>query len=231
MLSVEEAITGRRSIRAFLPKPVPREIIGKILLIAGRAPSGTNIQPWKVWVLDGKVRDQVVGEMKAGHDAGDNGRREYHYDMQNWREPYLARRRACGFGLYNTIGIPRGDKERMRAQQGRNYQFFDAPVGLIFSIDRDLEIGSWVDYGMFLQSIMVAEALRRLSRDHRMVLLECYFRGCTAAQAAARIGVPVETVRNWEQGKRSPRGPARALLKLIEQAPEAAFAALGCKSR
>ena len=156
MLSVEEAITGRRSIRAFLPKPVPREIIGKILLIAGRAPSGTNIQPWKVWVLDGKVRDEVVGEMRAGHDAGDNGRREYHYDMQNWREPYLARRRACGFGLYNTIGIPRGDKERMRAQQGRNYQFFDAPVGLIFSIDRDLEIGSWVDYGMFLQSIMVA---------------------------------------------------------------------------
>jgi nitroreductase len=130
MLSVEEAITGRRSIRAFLPKPVPREIIGKILLIAGRAPSGTNIQPWKVWVLDGKVRDQVVGEMKAGHDAGDNGRREYHYDMQNWREPYFARRRACGFGLYNTIGIPRGDKERMRAQQGRNYQFFDAPVGI-----------------------------------------------------------------------------------------------------
>ena len=156
MLSVEEAITGRRSIRAFMPKPVPREIIQKILLIAGRAPSGTNIQPWKVWVLDGKVRDELVREMKAGYDAGDSGHREYHYDMQNWREPYLARRRACGFGLYNTIGIPRGDKERMRAQQGRNYQFFDAPVGLIFSIDRDLEIGSWVDYGMFLQSIMVA---------------------------------------------------------------------------
>ena len=156
MLSVEEAITGRRSIRAFLPKPVPREIIQKVLLIAGRAPSGTNIQPWKVWVLDGKVRDEVVGEMRAGHDAGDNGQREYHYDLQNWREPYLARRRACGFGLYNTIGIPRGDKERMCDQQGRNYQFFDAPVGLIFSIDRDLEIGSWVDYGMFLQSIMVA---------------------------------------------------------------------------
>jgi nitroreductase len=156
MLSVEEAITGRRSIRAFLPKPVPREIIQKVLLIAGRAPSGTNIQPWKVWVLDGKVRDEVVREMRAGHDAGDNGHREYHYDLQQWREPYLARRRACGFGLYNTIGIPRGDKERMRDQQGRNYQFFDAPVGLIFSIDRDLEIGSWVDYGMFLQSIMVA---------------------------------------------------------------------------
>ena len=107
-------------------------------------------------MLDGKVRDEVVREMKAGHDAGDNGHREYHYDLQQWREPYLARRRACGFGLYNTIGIPRGDKERMRDQQGRNYQFFDAPVGLIFSIDRDLEIGSWVDYGMFLQSIMVA---------------------------------------------------------------------------
>jgi len=156
MMSVEEAITGRHSVRAFLPKPVPREMIGKILLIAGRAPSGTNIQPWKVWVLDGKVRDEVVREMKGGHDAGHDGRREYHYDMQNWREPYLARRRACGFGLYGKLGIQKGDKERMRAQHGRNYAFFDAPVGLIFSIDRDLERGSWVDYGMFLQSIMVA---------------------------------------------------------------------------
>jgi nitroreductase len=155
-MSVEEAIMGRRSIRAFLPTPVPRELIQNILRIAGRAPSGTNCQPWKVWVLDGKVRDAVVREMKRGHDAGEDGRREYHYDMQQWREPYLGRRRACGWGLYGTLGIERGDKARMRDQQGRNYLFFDAPVGLIFSIDRDLERGSWVDYGMFLPSIMIA---------------------------------------------------------------------------
>ena len=156
MMSVEEAITGRRSIRAFLGKPVPRELIEKILLIAGRAPSGSNIQPWKVWVLAGKVRDEIVREIAQGHAAGFEGHWEYRYYPHDWREPYLARRRDCGFGLYNTIGIPRGDKVRMREQHGRNYLFFDAPVGIIFSIDRDMEIGSWLDTGMFLQSIMVA---------------------------------------------------------------------------
>jgi nitroreductase len=139
-----------------------------------------------VWVLDGKVRDEVVREMKAGYDAGDSGHREYHYDMQNWREPYLARRRACGFGLYNTIGIPRGDKERMRAQQGRNYQFFDAPVGLIFSIDRDLEIGSWVDYGMFLQSIMVAARSFGLETCPQAALCSRH------ALLQKRLGIPPE---------------------------------------
>jgi nitroreductase len=156
MMTVEEAITGRRSIRAFLPKPVPRELVEKILLIAGRAPSGSNIQPWKVWVLEGKARDDIVREICEGYDAGFEGHWEYRYYPHDWREPYLARRRACGFGLYNTIGIPRGDKVRMREQHGHNYTFFDAPVGLIFSIDRDMEIGSWLDYGIFLQSIMVA---------------------------------------------------------------------------
>ena len=137
-------------------------------------------------MLDGKVRDEVVREMKAGYDAGDSGHREYHYDMQNWREPYLARRRACGFGLYNTIGIPRGDKERMRAQQGRNYQFFDAPVGLIFSIDRDLEIGSWVDYGMFLQSIMVAARSFGLETCPQAALCSRH------ALLQKRLGIPPE---------------------------------------
>jgi nitroreductase len=155
MITVEEAITGRQSIRAFLPRPVPRELIERILNVAGRAPSGSNIQPWKVWVLEGEVKEALSRELKAEHDSGSAGQWEYAYYPRNWREPYLARRRACGFGLYNTIGIGRGDKAAMHAQHGRNYLFFDAPVGLLFSIDRDMEIGSWLDYGMFLQSIMV----------------------------------------------------------------------------
>jgi len=156
MLTVEEAITGRRSNRAFLPKPVPRELIERILQIAGRAPSGSNVQPWLVWVLDGAVRDEIVGDLAARYDRGEVSEREYNYYPVKWREPYLARRRACGWGLYGTLGIGRADKDKMHAQHGRNYCFFDAPVGLIFSIDRDLEMGSWLDYGMFLQSIMVA---------------------------------------------------------------------------
>ena len=107
MMTVEEAITGRRSIRAFLPKPVPRELIERILLIAGRAPSGSNVQPWKVWVLDGAVRDEIRRELADRYDRGQVSQREYNYYPEKWREPYLARRRACGWGLYGTLGIGR----------------------------------------------------------------------------------------------------------------------------
>ncbi len=156
MMTVEEAITGRCSIRAFLPKPVPRELIERVLLTAGRAPSGSNVQPWRVWVLEGAVRDEICREAVGRYDRGEVSKREYNYYPVKWREPYLARRRACGWGLYSTLGIGREDKEKMHAQHARNFTFFDAPVGLIFSIDRELEKGSWLDYGMFLQSIMVA---------------------------------------------------------------------------
>jgi nitroreductase len=157
MMTVEEAITGRRSIRAFLnDKPVPRALIERILQTAGRAPSGSNIQPWKVWVLTGAKKVQLSAEILALHAAGDEGHREYNYYPVKWREPCLARRRACGFGLYKTLGIGREDKARMHAQHARNFKFFDAPVGFIFTIERDMEIGSWLDTGMFLQSIMIA---------------------------------------------------------------------------
>ncbi len=157
MMTVEEAIAGRRSIRAFQKdKPVPRDVVEKILRTAGRAPSGSNIQPWKVWVLTGAKKDQLSAEILARHAAGDDGQREYNYYPVKWREPYLARRRACGFGLYKTLGIGREDKQRMHAQHARNFSFFDAPVGMIFTMDRDMEIGSWLDTGMFLQSIMIA---------------------------------------------------------------------------
>jgi nitroreductase len=156
MMTVEEAITGRRSIRAYLDKPVPRATLEKILRIAGRAPSGSNIQPWFVHVLEGTAKDRLAAELQRLHDARDPGSREYDYYPRSWRDPYLTRRRACGFGLYKTLGIGRDDRERMHAQHGLNFSFFGAPLGLIFSIDRDMEKGSWLDYGMFLQSVMVA---------------------------------------------------------------------------
>ena len=156
MMSVEEAITGRHCFRAFLPRPVPRELIERILTIAGRAPSGSNIQPWKVWVLEGAVRDEICRDLVERYDNAPLPARNYNYYPEKWYEPYLARRRACGWGLYGVLGIGRQEKDRMHAQHARNFKFFDAPVGLIFSIDRDLEQGSWLDYGMFLQNIMVA---------------------------------------------------------------------------
>ena len=156
MLSVEDAITGRRSIRAYLDKPVPKATLDKVLAIAGRAPSGSNIQPWHVYVLQGAARDRLVATLMALHRSGAAPDREYNYYPVAWREPYQARRRACGFGLYKTLGIGRDDKARMAEQHGRNFQFFGAPVGLIFTIDRDMEQGSWLDYGMFVQSVMLA---------------------------------------------------------------------------
>lgn len=153
---VAEAITSRRSVRAFLPDPVPRDTITRILQIASRTPSGSNIQPWHVEVVSGGKLDRLTTAITACFDNGDFGGDAYQYYPSTWREPYLERRRETGWGLYSALGIARHEKDRMRAQHRRNFQFFDAPVGLIFSIDRDLPVGSWLDTGLFLQSIMIA---------------------------------------------------------------------------
>lgn len=156
MMTVEEAIVGRQSIRAFRPDPVPQETIERILAIASRAPSGSNMQPWKVRVLTGEAKATLCAELHALHASGEDGEWNYKYYTDVWREPYLERRRRTGWGLYGVLGIVKGDRAGTRAQQGRNLLFFDAPVGLLFTIDRDLEKGSWVDYGAFLQSVMIA---------------------------------------------------------------------------
>jgi nitroreductase len=156
MMTVEQAIVGRQSIRAFEARPVDRELIGRILTIAGRAPSGSNIQPWKVAVLTGEAKRALCDELMALHASGEKGKWAYQYYSDVWREPYLERRRRTGWGLYGTLGIAKGDRDASRAFQRRNYDFFGAPVGLIFTIDRHLALGSWLDYGGFLQSIMIA---------------------------------------------------------------------------
>ena len=163
--AVDDAITSRRSIRAFLPTPVPRETIADILRVAARAPSGTNTQPWKVHVLTGAARERLSAAIKAAFD--DPAERaqhseEYAYYPTQWQPPYIDRRRKVGWDLYGLLGIGKTDEARMHEQHGRNYQFFDAPVGLIFTIDRVMQQGSWLDYGMFLQNIMVAARARGL---------------------------------------------------------------------
>lgn len=153
---VTAAITSRRSIRAFLPTPVDLELVNELLRIAGTAPSGSNIQPWQVHVVAGATRDTLAAAMLAAHQAGVPSAREYHYYPKEWRSPYIDRRRATGWGLYGHLGIRKGDHEATSRQLGRNYEFFGAPVALFFVIDRDMEAGSWLDYGMFIQSIMIA---------------------------------------------------------------------------
>lgn len=163
--AVDDAITSRRSIRAFLPTPIPEATIREILDVSARAPSGTNTQPWKVHVLTGDARRRLADAVRAAYD--DPVERalhseEYDYYPRDWVSPYIDRRRKVGWDLYGLLEIGKADKEKMHAQHGRNYAFFDAPVGLIFTIDRVLAKGSWLDYGMFLENVMIAARGRGL---------------------------------------------------------------------
>ncbi len=154
---VDDAITSRQSVRRFTDEPVSREQVHHLLDVARFAPSGTNTQPWHADVLAGAARDALCEEIMADYQAnGERSNREYEYYPTQWFDPYLSRRRACGWGLYGSLGITREDKDLMHEQRGRNYVFFGAPVGMIFSIDRRLNVGSWMDMGMFLQNVMVA---------------------------------------------------------------------------
>jgi nitroreductase len=160
---VDEAIESRRSVRAFLPDPVDESTIRAILEVASRAPSGTNMQPWRVYVTSGEVKQRLTDAiLDSGIRAEKAKWDEYKYYPDQFFEPYYARRRAVGFALYSTLGIGRRDVHQMREQHDRNFVFFDAPVGMIFTIDRRLNQGSWIDYGMFLQNIMVAARARGL---------------------------------------------------------------------
>ncbi|HEY0491688.1 MAG TPA: nitroreductase [Telluria sp.] len=163
--AVDAAITSRRSIRAFLPTPVAREDIERILDVASHAPSGSNTQPWKVVVLTGAAKERLSDAITAAYADPAQAREhteEYAYYPREWVSPYVERRRKVGWDLYALLGLTRDNKMGMAAQHARNYRFFDAPVGLIFTIDRVMDQGSWLDYGMFLQNIMVAARGRGL---------------------------------------------------------------------
>lgn len=153
---VAAALTSRRSIRAFLDTPVPRETVERILDLAARAPSGTNMQPWRGYVLAGEPLKRLADALVAEALAGAPVEAEYRYYPDAFFEPYLSRRRKVGWDLYGLLGIAKGEGEKMKRQHARNYTFFGAPVGIVFTIDRRLEIGSWLDYGIFLGNVMTA---------------------------------------------------------------------------
>ena len=163
-LPADEAIATRRSVRAFLATPVPRATVEELLDLASRAPSGTNIQPWKVRVVAGEKRLALSRAIQdaIGRDGMDKYQREWNYYPQQWREPYIGRRRKIGWDLYGLLGIRKGDFEATERQHRRNYEFFDAPVGLVFTLDEDLEIGSWLDLGIFIGTLMIAARGRGL---------------------------------------------------------------------
>jgi nitroreductase len=160
---LSDALRARKSVRAFKPDPVPRETIEAILQDATRAPSGTNIQPWKVHVVAGEVRDRLVAEVLAHREThpADNSA-EFTRPGSKRKEPYTTRMRTLGKAMYGLIGIPKGDEAANWAQWGRNYKFFDAPVGLIFTIDKELGPMSYLDLGLFIQSAMLSATARGL---------------------------------------------------------------------
>jgi hypothetical protein len=156
-MPLTDLIRARGSTRAFLPRPVPQPLVRALLATARYAPSGTNIQPWQIHVVTGTTRAKVSAAVRqAATQPVERPEWTYDYYPKAWRDPYLARRRACGWGLYGLLGIQKGDRTAGLAQELRNFEFFDAPVGIFLFLDRDLGRGSLIDCGMFLQNLMLA---------------------------------------------------------------------------
>ena len=162
-MHVDEAIRSRKSVRRYLSTSVPISVVHHILRVAARAPSGNNVRPWKVYVVAGEARQRLCEALidAATHEP-DRHRPEYAYYPTTWVEPYLERRRRCGFGLYASLGIARDDAAAREHQMLRNYTFFDAPAGLLVTLDRRLNTGSFINLGIFIQNILVAACAQGL---------------------------------------------------------------------
>ena len=160
-MKVSEAIASRKTIRAFRPDPVPRETVEGILALAARAPSGGNLQPWKVYVLLGEARAELIRRVAERRKTKALGEApEYSIYPPALSEPYRTRRFRIGEAMYGALGIPREDKMARLGFFSKNWEFFGAPVGLIITIDRQMQQGQWADVGMFLENIML------LAREH-----------------------------------------------------------------
>ena len=219
--AVDAAITTRRSLRAFLPTAVPRASIEAILSVAARSPSGTNTQPWKVYVLTGAAKTGLSRKIQAAfNDPAEREKHteEYAYYPTEWKSPFIDRRRKVGWDLYGLLDIAKTDKARMHAQHGRNYDFFGAPVGLMFTIDRVMRQGSWLDYGMFLQSVMVAARGRGLDTCPQAAFMQFH------RIISEHIGAPAEeqVVCGMSLGFADPNAVENTLV--TEREPVASFA-------
>jgi nitroreductase len=171
-MDVKTALAKRKSTRAFLNKEVPITTVNAILEQAKTAPSGVNTQPWKVAVLSGQSKKDLEQKMESEFRAGNKGIMDYQYYPEQWEAEYKQRRKACGLLMYSTLQIKREDKQRQLDQWAANYRAFDAPIMLLFFIDKIMEKGSYVDYGMFLQSIMLSAVEHGLATCPQAALAE-----------------------------------------------------------
>ena len=187
-MNVTEALEVRKSVRAYLEKPVSEDIIREILDAARHAPSGVNTQPWQVAVVTGEKKKQLCAVMEEQFRNGVKGKLDYSYYPDDWQEPYRERRKACGLQMYSTLNIGREDKQKQLEQWAANYRAFDAPVVLFFFLDRVMNTGSFIDYGMFLQSIMLAAVEKGLATCPQAALAEY------PTIVKKELGYPEETV-------------------------------------
>lgn len=158
-MNVTEAVLARMSVRAFRPDPVPGEIVKDILQIAHRAPSGGNLQPWRVYALAG----ELLAELKAVIAATPMEEPEYDVYPPHLWDPFRTRRYQCGEDLYASIDVPREDRPGRLRQLARNTEFFGAPVGLFFCLERRLGPPQWSDVGMYMQTVMLLAVERGLA--------------------------------------------------------------------
>jgi nitroreductase len=216
--AVEAAITTRRAVRAFLPDPVDPALLRRLLELAAQAPSGTNMQPWKVRVIGPENRARLEPALIAALDSPDlPAEEEYRYYPKAFREPYLARRRKVGWDLYGLLGVTKGDVEGMKRQTAANLRFFDAPVALMVTIDRDLEIGSWLDLGMFVQTLLIAAQGHGLDSCPQAIFARFH------PVVRRELAIPQEEVIvcGIALGKADPTAPANRLVP--EREPVEAF--------
>lgn len=206
--AVEHAIESRRAIRAFLPDPVDPALVRRLLALAACSPSGTNMQPWRVRVLGPQSRARLETALITALDDPAPRDEEYRYYPPTFREPYLSRRRKVGWDLYGLLGVAKGDHEGMKRQSAANLRFFGAPVALMVTIDRDLEIGSWLDLGMFVQTLLIAAQAHGLDSCPQAIFAR--FHAVVRRELAIPQGEVV--VCGIALGKADPDAPANRLV-------------------
>lgn len=206
--TVERAIASRRAVRAFLPDPVDPALVRRLIELAAQAPSGTNMQPWRLRVLGPKVRARLETALVAALDDPSPREEEYRYYPATLREPYLSRRRKVGWDLYGLLGVAKGDHAGMRRQTEANLRFFGAPVAMMLTVDRDLDIGSWLDLGGFIQTLLIAAQGHDLDSCPQAIFAS--FHGVVRRELA--IPQSEVVVCGIALGKADPEAPANRLV-------------------